>query len=211
MATTEEQASPGRWIEYVPLDQLHPDPRNPKDHDAALMDDSLDRFGYVELIEVDERTGMVVAGHGRRERFLDRFAAGAEPPDGVRVADDGRWLVPVVRGWASRDDDEAFAYLVASNAIGPKGGWQVDLLAEGLQHLAALDGGIGLVGIGYTNDDLVAMLAELAPPAEPEMRTDPDDVPEAPADPITKPGDLWLLGAFVVCPHCGTHNDVSDS
>jgi hypothetical protein len=33
-------------------------------------------------------------------------------------------------------------------------------------------------------------------------RTDPDDVPDPPAHPVSELGDLWLLGAKVTCPNC---------
>jgi hypothetical protein len=35
-----------------------------------------------------------------------------------------------------------------------------------------------------------------------EGLTDPDDAPAVPEHPVTLPGDLWLLGAKVTCPHC---------
>src|SRR5229473_1305294 len=35
-----------------------------------------------------------------------------------------------------------------------------------------------------------------------------DDIPALPSEPISRLGDLWLLGGYVVCPHCGTVNDV---
>jgi hypothetical protein len=76
MTTTE------RWIEYQPLDELRPDPRNPKGHDVAGLRASLGRFGYAEPITVDERTGLLVSGHGRRELLLDDFAAGSAVPTG---------------------------------------------------------------------------------------------------------------------------------
>ena len=56
-------------IEYVPLDQLKKAPRNPKAHSDDIKT-SIGRFGYVEPIVVDERTGCIVAGHGRREALL---------------------------------------------------------------------------------------------------------------------------------------------
>ncbi len=36
--------------------------------------------------------------------------------------------------------------------------------------------------------------------------TDDDAVPEVRPDPVTKPGDLWLLGEAPKCPHCGAVN-----
>ncbi|MEU8356488.1 hypothetical protein AB0C27_10810 [Nonomuraea sp. NPDC048882] len=39
------------------------------------------------------------------------------PPEGVKIGDDGVWLVPILRGWTSRSDAEAEAYLVAANRL----------------------------------------------------------------------------------------------
>jgi ParB-like chromosome segregation protein Spo0J len=54
-------------IEYLPLATLLKAPRNPKDHDIGLLHDSFSRFGFVEPIALNERTGRLVAGHGRQE------------------------------------------------------------------------------------------------------------------------------------------------
>ena len=37
-----------------------------------------------------------------------------------------------------------------------------------------------------------------------------DDVPEPPAEPITKLGDLWLLGAYFECEGCGKHYEYDE-
>jgi len=50
-----------------------------------------------------------------------------------------------------------------------------------------------LEGVTISNDELAAMLADLMP-KDPAGKTDPDDVPEVPAEPYVKPGELWLLG-----------------
>jgi len=50
-----------------------------------------------------------------------------------------------------------------------------------------------LEGVTISNDDLAAMLATLMP-KDRAGRTDPDEVPELPAEPYVKPGELWLLG-----------------
>ena len=57
-------------------------------------------------------------------------ASGAEAPQGVQVADDGQWLVPVQRGIAFRDEGEAQAYLVADNRHVELGGWDDSMLAD---------------------------------------------------------------------------------
>ena len=108
---------------------------------------------------VDERTGLLSSGHGRRELVLRRRAEGGEPPDGI-VVEDGIWKVPVQRGWSSANDDEAYAYLVAANRLSERGGWYEELLADGLVALREAEA--GLAGTGYSNDDVDLLLAELA-------------------------------------------------
>ena len=84
----------------------------------------------------DVRTAVAVLAAATTEsyRFVLRSA-----PDGVTVAEDGRWLVPVVRGWASRDDAEALAAGIALNRGPELGGGDAGELASVLGVLA--DGG----------------------------------------------------------------------
>jgi hypothetical protein len=127
------RAKPARWIEDLPLEELRPHPENPKRHDLGLLRNSIEHFGFVEPIVLDERTGFVISGHGRLDTMLDRQRVGSKKiPEGV-VVRDGRWAVPVVRGWSSKDDGDARAVLVALNQVGPKGGWDADALLDILQ------------------------------------------------------------------------------
>jgi hypothetical protein len=153
-----------RRIEYVRIADLKPATRNPKDHDIGEISLSMDRFGYVEPVVMDERTGQLVAGHGRIETLtkIHRGDAKAEPPPGVKADADGTWLVPVVRGWASKDDREAEAYLLASNRLTEIGGWNDTALAEMLGDLA--QAGVSFQGIGYDERDLEALLKAQQPP-----------------------------------------------
>lgn len=164
MSTEPEQP---RWIEYLPLAELQRAPRNPKRHDEALIARSLARFGYVEAIAMDERTGRLVAGHGRLDQLEKARASDETPPEGVVADEAGEWLVPVQRGWHSANDDEARAYVVTSNQVGPAGGWLTDVLAE---ELVALRDGPGLDGVGFVDDDLDALLASLQPATDAPRR-----------------------------------------
>jgi hypothetical protein len=113
-----------RYTDYIPLETVKRAPRNPKGHNAELIAGSISRFGIVESPAIDERTGRLVAGHGRLDDWIARKAAGENPPDGIDVdPDTGDWLVPVQRGWASRSDADAEAYLVISNSSSQMGGW----------------------------------------------------------------------------------------
>jgi DNA modification methylase len=199
-----------RYVDYIPIDQVQGANRNPKGHHTAGIRLSINRFGFGELPLLDERTGRLVAGHGRHEQITAMHTAGETPPDGVRLADDGTWLVPVIRGWASRSDDEAEAYLIASNQLTTKGGWETRGLAEMLEDLAEAQ---LLELTGFTDEDLASMLRDLddgdGHGDGPESLTDPDAVPELPkAEPVTRLGDLWQLG-----PHrllCGDSTNPSE-
>ena len=75
-----------RRIEYVPLADVIPAPRNPRAHSSLpLVRASIDRFGFVDGAVHDGRTGRIVAGHGRLEALTAMEAAGEHPPDGVIV------------------------------------------------------------------------------------------------------------------------------
>jgi 16S rRNA G966 N2-methylase RsmD len=184
-----------RYVDYVPLADVQLAPRNAKGHAADAINKSIGHFGFAELPLLDERTGRLVAGHGRHEQLVAMHTAGGDPPDGVRVDDTGTWFMPVIRGWASRSDADADAdaYLIASNQLTTKGGWEDRGLAEILEELQ--DAHL-LELTGFDDDDLTRLLDDIAS-EEPEPTGaggDADSVPDAPADPVSKPGDLWLLG-----------------
>ena len=186
-----------RRVEYMPIAAIEPAPRNPKQHAREAIAASIDRFGVAELPLIDERTGRLVAGHGRLDDLIARRRDGENPPAGVRLGDGGAgdWLVPVIRGWASTSDEDAEAYLVASNRLTVLGGWDDEGLADLLSDLQEQDAAL-LAVTGFTDDDLAAMLAE---PERTELPTagpgDSRDRAAAPkADPRTALGDLWALG-----------------
>lgn len=155
-----------RRIEYMDLGDLvaRRDPRNVKAHADDALDASIDRFGFAEPVMLDERTGKLVAGHGRVNRLAaaanDAYTDPERPPSGLIATGDGTWLVPVIRGWSSLDDDEAQAFMIAVNRIGEVGGW-TDALAPLLAELAATDAGLPP---GYDQGDLDRLLAELEQP-----------------------------------------------
>lgn len=147
-------------IEYMRLDdflnRMHP--RNPKDHDLGAITTSIDRFGFVEIPVIDERTGLVVAGHGRGETLQQQMNAGKQPPARIQVDEfDGMWMIPVQRGVSFNSDAERDAYLVASNRLVELGGWDNEGLASMLQSLANEDKAL-LEVTGYDGDDLDELL-----------------------------------------------------
>lgn len=148
-----------REISYLPLAELQADPRNPKAHDQATIDKSIGRFGMLDPIVQDQRTGHIISGHGRRKALAAMHERGETPPEGVKLGDDGSWLVPVVTGWASRTDAEAGAALIALNRTTELGGWVDDALLDLLDDLDDTED--GLAGVGYGEDDIEALRARL--------------------------------------------------
>ena len=157
-------------IQFVPLSALATafHPANPKNHSLPEIKASIVRHGFTEPPLIDDRTGLLVAGHGRVEALLELEQEGADVPRGLYHVERVGWMVPVTRGaFESPDDTAAKAYLVTSNRLTEKGGWIAQSLADVLSELAEADD--GLVGTGYDAGDLDDLLASLTPP-EPEER-----------------------------------------
>lgn len=186
-----------RRTEYLPLDHLTPDPANPKAHALAEIDASVGRFGFVEAITVDERTGYIVAGHGRRQVLHDMEQRGEAPPEGVLLDDSGRWLVPVQRGWASRTDAEARAYLIASNRTPELGGWVDESLMTALEAL-----GGDLEGTGITDDDIESLRERLAESVSEKTETLSAGQGYVSAVPEFDGGKVDLGEGTHTCPRC---------
>jgi hypothetical protein len=153
-----EDGTPRR-LEYMDLDVLEPHPDNPKAHDEAGIGASMGRFGVIDIIVLDDRTGQLISGHGRVDSFRRLRDAGESAPEGVTLAPDGTWTVPVVRGWASTDDDEAKAALIGLNQGTIAGGWVPDQLAMMLGELQSKD---ALTGTFFTPADVDLLLSDVA-------------------------------------------------
>jgi DNA modification methylase len=176
MSTEEKVMSPDATtpmsVELRPLDAVRPYANNPRQNDDAVeaVAESIRRFGFRQPIVVDA-DGVIVAGH-TRFRAAQRPGLATVP---VHVATD---LTP----------DEVRAYRLADNKTAELASWDDAMLSIELDALRGA--GIDWTLLGFDEEELAKLLA----PAGTEGLTDPDAVPEKPADPITKPGDLWLLG-----------------
>jgi DNA modification methylase len=196
-------------LTFDDLDELaaRAHPENPKRHDLAALDASVERFGYVTPVVINDSDGRILEGHGRVELLLALRARGAEPPAGVQLGREGEWRVPAVHG-VDLSPDDARAFLIAANRIGELGGWDEARLAQLLSNLRR--SGQGLDAIGFSEADLAALLTSLGESAS-RGEADPDAVPEAPAedDVYVRPGQLWRLGVHRVL--CGNAADGKDA
>ena len=168
-------------IETRDVNSIRPYENNPR-HNADAVDavaKSIEQFGWRQPIVVDAN-GVIVIGHTRL----------------LAAKQLGMTTVPVHVA-EGLSDAQIKALRIADNATGDIATWDYDLLPLELKDLQADDFDLSLLGFDE------AELAKLLAPEGTEGLTDPDAVPEPPAEPITQPGDLWLLGAYTVCPHCG--------
>jgi hypothetical protein len=156
---------------------LTADPRNARKHgerNLTTIQASLQSFGAARSIVVDE-DGVILAGNGLVE------AAGKAGIVKVRTVEtDGQEIVAVVRRGLTKEQKLGLA--VADNRAGELAEWDSEIL-EGLGDEIDLSA-------YFTTDELAALYA--AGPKE--LKTDEDAVPPVPAEPVSKLGDLWILG-----------------
>ncbi len=82
------------------------------------------------------------------------------------------------------------AYILADNQIALQAGWDDALLAEELAWLRDERFDLDLVGFDATELERLLAIAD----GEAGSDEAEDEVPEPPEDPVSKPGDLWILG-----------------
>ncbi len=175
-------------VEYRKVETLIPFARNPRTHSEAQVAKiaaSIVEFGWTNPILVDGDQG-IIAGHGR-------LAAARKL---------GLGEVPVIE-LAHLTPAQKRAYVIADNRLALDAGWDEEMLALELAELS--EAGYDLALTGFADDEIEALLADAEEGTADESPADADDdaadeVPEAPADPVSRPGDIWQLGAHrLIC------------
>lgn len=194
-------------IEYMDIEQIKPNPENPKDHDVGAIVESIGRFQYLNPMAINEHTGYLVYGHGRLKSLLAMKAEGRKPPANV-IAKHGRWYAPVIRGIHLTDDEE-MAYTIADNQMTFLGGWDEPKLLESLKEIAGPTGdGPGLEGTGFTPEDIDHLARLLNPPEGGEPLPHIDQAERLQRKWGTEEGQLWVIPSVSVRGlehriHCG--------
>lgn len=156
----------------VPTADLIPYARNSRTHSdaqVAKIAASIKEFGFLNPIIADGENS-IIAGHGR---VMAAQKLGLES-------------LPVIEA-KHLTDAQRKAYVIADNRLALDAGWDDELLRVELGDLDSE--GFDLSLTGFDLDELANLLAE-----ETEGLTDEDAVPEAPEQPVTVEGDVWLLG-----------------
>ncbi|MFI6686583.1 ParB N-terminal domain-containing protein [Streptomyces sp. NPDC050485] len=198
-----------RYTTYVPLTDLAPAPGNPKKHEVERIIESIRTHGFVDQPIADERTETILGGHGRREALIEMQARGDRLPAGLLLDDDGGWLVPVQRGWASRSDAEAKALNIKLNKIGADGGWQPRPLAAYLEDIVTADAEL-FDSLAIPDEELERLLRQVDPETLPgainEDQASVLHLPDAGGDGMESGGlspDDEGRAHLATCPACG--------
>jgi DNA modification methylase len=169
---------PNLAIQYVSPDRLRPYPGNARTHSRKqlkLIENSIKRFGFTNPILVTDDFE-VIAGHGRLQAAKSL----------------GMQLVPVV-ALSSMSEADKKALIIADNRIAELSNWDRDMLAieyQGLHDLQFDD--IEVTGFSLGEIDTILDEASEKKPVGPGPE---DDLPTVVAAPVSRKGDLWILGS----------------
>jgi len=162
-------------VQHWPVEKLIPFATNARTHSdeqVAQIAASIAEFGFVSPVLVGP-DGVLIAGHARL----------------LAARKLGMTEVPViVLGHLSKTQRRALA--LADNRLPLNAGWDEELLRLELEALREEDFNLDL--LGFSDEELGALLADSDEPAA--GLTDEDEAPEAPEQPVSVRGDLWVLG-----------------
>jgi len=162
-------------IKDVLLSEIKPAPYNPREiSEEALagLRQSLEQFGVVDLLVINKRNMRIVSGH---QRYKILQEAGVEKVTAIMV---------------DVDEISEMAMNVTLNSQEIAGTWTKALIPL-LEKLRTEDGDSY---ISLRMKELRDQVRDFEDENIGAGKTLPDDLPEAPKDVISKPGDLWILG-----------------
>jgi ParB-like chromosome segregation protein Spo0J len=164
-------------VEQLPLKDLHPDPRNPRQHSDRQIKQigaSIKSFGFNVPVLVGQGN-CLLAGHGRLEAAR-------------RL---GYSVVPAIR-LEHLSPSQARAFSIADNRLTEISTWDEQLLGEILTELSGLDLDFNLEDTGFSVGEIDLRIESLKTANPPDLADDVLAIPATP--PVTRLGDLWLLG-----------------
>lgn len=176
-------------VEMRAIDTIAPYAKNPRKNANAIdaVFASIREFGFRQPLVIDE-AGVIIVGH---TRFLAALKL-----EMTHVP------VHVATGLSAK---QIRAYRLADNATNELATWDLELLPVELGELK--DEGFDLGLLGFDPEELTRWLSAADDKAG---LTDADEVPPLPENPVTQPGDLWLLGEHrLMCADSTNADDVA--
>ena len=174
-------------IELRSIRALLPHARNSRTHSDAQVAQvaaSIREFGWTNPILVDGE-GVIIAGHAR---LLAARKLGMEEVPVIVLAH----LTPVQKR----------ALVIADNKLALNAGWDEETLRVEIESLQ--EDGFDLDVVGFSEEEIRILLANDAgaPEADAEAPGE-DETPEAPVDPVSRTGDIWVIGPHrMICGDC---------
>ena len=160
-------------ILYQPTSALNPCPNNPRTHSKAQLKqvaDSIRAFGFANPILVDERN-VIIAGHGRL----------------LAAKDLALTEIPTIVLAGLREAQKS-ALRIADNKIALNAGWDLELLEVELKSILTFEPEFVLEETGFSTGELDSLLSH------DEIEAEEETIPAVPAKPVSRAGDIWLLG-----------------
>ncbi len=144
--------------------------RNHSEHQIDQIVKSITEFGFTNPLLIDENN-QIIAGHGRLEaaKILNIES------------------LPCIV-FSHLTQTQKRAYIIADNKLALNAGWDISKLQTEFELLRDEDFNLELTG--FSLEELI----DIFPDDNPEVFCDEDDCPVIPEEPITKPGDIWVLG-----------------
>lgn len=188
MKPTKPTERPDLQVVYRRPEELVPYARNARTHSPEQVQRiaaSIREFGFTQPILLDGENG-VLAGHGRLA------AAQLLKLERVPTID----LTGLTKA-------QQRAYILADNRIALDAGWDEAMLGIEIEELSAMDFDLSVTG--FSDEEIEQALANGANDAEAQEDV---EVPEPPAKPKTKRGEIWILGAHRLM--CGDSTSAED-
>ena len=197
----------GAQIAFQEADRLTPYAKNAHTHSdeqVAAIAQSMREWGWTMPLLIAQDCegavdGEIIAGHGRVMAAAQIYEAGGT----IRMADGtaipkGQIPYIIAKGWT---DAQRRAYVIADNQLTMLGGWDEGVLRMELMDLREI--GFNLALTGFDDTTLAGYLNVAL-----NIESDPEVAPEVPAVPISRLGDVWVLGRHRLL--CGDATKAAD-
>lgn len=177
-------------IELLQIEKLIPYANNARNNEKAVdkVAASIKEFGFRNPIIID-KNNEIIAGH---TRLLAAKKLGLKEVPTIRADD----LTP----------EQVKAFRIADNKTAEYSEWNFELLAQELEELKLADYDLSLTAFDLSEcEKLLDLLKEVN-----NKNKDDDFDIELPEEPVTKRGDIWLLGKHrLMCGDACSESDVA--
>lgn len=181
-----------RELEYINIDELIFYERNARTHSDEQVEqivNSIKEFGFTNPVLIDE-DNVLIAGHGRTvaAKLLNMTE------------------IPAIR-LTGLSESQRKALRIADNQLALNAGWDEELLRIELEDLNVDDFDLSLIGFNFDELDELINAPELTYQDESDP-VEEDEVPPPPEKPVSKQGDIWMLGNHKLM--CGDSTSIDD-